>query len=315
MQRPVHSYRSVALYVIVILCWSCSWYASKLQIGVIDSFVSLVWRFGIAAPLMFGWVALARQPLWFGWKMHVVFAPIGILMFSANFAFAYHAVTLLSSGLVAVIFSLSTVVNMALVALIFHRWPSIRSLLGGALGVGGLVVLFFGDVSAIGRSSGYWLGVLVGLAMTLSFCLGNVGSAWVQRRGVPVISAAAWSMMYGLLCSIALAFLSGEHFAVDMTVTYLGSLLFLAVIGTLFAFGAYLELLKAVGPARAAYCTVWTPIGALAISSHFEAFNWTVLSVLAIALIAGGNVLVLSPAADPDQRSADIAEVGKIAAP
>lgn len=295
-------WRIAALYSVVILCWSCSWYASKLQGGVVDAFVSLVWRFGTAASLMFGWAALGRQKLKFGWKVHLAFAPVGILMFSLNFAFAYHAVKLLPSGLVSVIFSLSTVTNMALVAVIFRRWPGIRSLMGAAFGVGGLALLFFGDIMPIDEIPGYWAGVFCGLAMTLTFSLGNVGSAWVQRRGVPVVSAAAWSMLYGLLSSIGLACASGTTFALDMSVAYVGSLLFLAIFGTLFAFSAYLELLRMVGPARAAYCTVWAPIGALAISSHFEQFSWTKVAAGAVALIVVGNILVLWSGGGPGKN-------------
>ncbi len=308
------AWRTAALHCVVILCWSCSWYASKLQSGGVDAFVSLVWRFGIAVPLMFGWAILGRQKLKFGWRMHLGFAPVGALMFSANFAFAYYAVKLLPSGLVSVIFSLSTVTNMALVAVIFRQLPGLRSLVGAAFGVGGLTLLLFGDVPSIDGASSYWAGFLCGLAMTLTFSLGNVGSAWVQRRGVPVISAAAWSMLYGLLWSIGLAWACGTTFAIDMSMTYIGSLLFLALFGTLFAFAAYLELLCAVGPARAAYCTVWAPIGALAISSHFEQFSWTVVAVGAVALIAVGNILVLSPGGGPGKQRDDAAEPGRIAA-
>lgn len=311
LRRP---WRIAALYCVVILCWSCSWYASKLQGGVVDAFVSLVWRFGIAAPLMLGWAVLERQRLRFGWKMHLVFAPVGILMFSANFAFAYQAVKLLPSGLVSVMFSLSTVANMALVAVVFRQRPGIRSLMGAALGAFGLALLFVGDIPSIDGGEGYWAGVFCGLAMTLTFSLGNVGSAWVQRRGVPVVSAAAWSMLYGLLSSIGLACASGTRFTFDMSVAYVGSLLFLAIFGTLFAFAAYLELLRMVGPARAAYCTVWAPIGALAISSHFEQFSWTMVAAGAVALIAVGNILVLSPGGGPGKERADAAGRERIAA-
>ena len=311
---PRRSWRIAALYCVVVLCWSCSWYASKLQGNVVDAFVSLVWRFGIAAPLMFGWAVLGGQKLKFGWKIHLVFAPVGILMFSANFAFAYQAVKLLPSGLVSVIFSLSTVANMALVAVIFRQWPGIRSLTGAALGVGGLALLFFGDTPSIDEGEGYWAGVFCGLAMTLTFSLGNVGSALGQRRGVPVISAAAWSMLYGLLSSIGLACASGTSFAFDMSVTYVGSLLFLAIFGTLFAFAAYLELLRMVGPTRAAYCTVWAPVGALAISSHLEQFSWTMVAAGAVALIVVGNILVLSPGGGPGKERDDAARRERIAA-
>jgi drug/metabolite transporter (DMT)-like permease len=290
---------TAALYVAVIVCWSSSWYAAKLQGSEVDSFVSLIWRFLIATPLMFGWALLRREPLRFGWKTHLVFLSTGLLLFSLNFAFAYRAVHLLSSGVVSVIFSFSTVVNMLLAAVIFRQRPQPRSLLGAGCGVAGLVLLLLGDASSEARVPGFGPGVLAGFAMTVSFCLGNMGSAWTQRQGVPVIAAAAWSMAYGLLCSFAMALLRGAAFNLEMSGPYLGSLMFLAIFGTLFAFAAYLNLLGRVGPVRAAYATVWFPIGALMISSCFEGFQWTPLTGGAILMIAAGNIMVLVPPPGP----------------
>jgi len=289
---------NAALCLAVIFCWSSSWYASKLQGHVVSPFVSLVWRFSIATPLMFGWSVMSRQPLRFGWRMHSIFLLTGVLMFSCNFAFAYHAVLLIPSGMVSVIFSFSTVFNMGLAAVIFRQRLRSVPLIGAACGLAGLLLLFLGDFRSVADTSGYWAGALSGLAMTVSFSLGNMGAAWANRRGVPAISAAAWSMMYGLAWSACLALASGATFGMEVSLPYLGSLIFLSIFGTLFAFGAYLKLLRNVGPANASYCMVWLPIGALMISSVFEQFRWTSSAGIAVLMISFGNILVLLPRSD-----------------
>ena len=59
-------------------------------------------------------------------------------------------------------------------------------------------------------------------------------------------------------------------------------------------FWSYLTLLGRIGADRAAYATVLFPIVALALSTWFEGFQWTLLAALGVALVLLGNVLILT---------------------
>src|SRR3546814_4365999 len=83
--------------------------------------------------------------------------------------------------------------------------------------------------------------------------LGNIASARAQMRGLPVLSCNAWGMAYGALAMIALALVGGAPFAFDTALPYVASLLYLALCGSVIAFGAYLTLLGRIGADRAAY--------------------------------------------------------------
>jgi drug/metabolite transporter (DMT)-like permease len=72
---------------------------------------------------------------------------------------------------------------------------------------------------------------------------------------------------------------------------YLGALVYLAVPGSVIAFTAYLTLVGRIGPERAAYCTVLFPFVALAVSTVFEGYRWSVLAVIGLALVALGNLV------------------------
>jgi drug/metabolite transporter (DMT)-like permease len=76
-------------------------------------------------------------------------------------------------------------------------------------------------------------------------------------------------------------------------VPYLGGLFWLAIISSVATFSSYLLLVGRIGPGRAGYATVVFPVFALLISSALEGYEWTLLSILGIALVAGGNVLIL----------------------
>ena len=122
------------LYVLTVVSWSASWFAIALQVGTVPNEVNLVWRFGLATVLMFAWVAFSRRRLRFALSDHLRFAALGVLMFSSNFLLFYYGAGYLVSGLMSVVFSLASVVNLALGALVMREKPSGRVLAGGQFG-------------------------------------------------------------------------------------------------------------------------------------------------------------------------------------
>jgi drug/metabolite transporter (DMT)-like permease len=100
-------------------------------------------------------------------------------------------------------------------------------------------------------------------------------------------------MLYGACASLAMAVVEGVGLAFDFSWPYLVSLVYLAVLGSIVAFAAYLTLLHRMGAARAGYIGVMVPIVALVVSSVFEGFRWHALTFAGIAVSVAGNVLVL----------------------
>jgi drug/metabolite transporter (DMT)-like permease len=111
-------------------------------------------------------------------------------------------------------------------------------------------------------------------------------------------------MAYGALATFGIALLRGVPFAFDPAPGYIASLLYLAVFGSVVAFGAYLTLVGRIGVARAGYVAVVFPLVALGLSWLFEGLQLNLQVLLGVLLVAGGNVLVLSrrSAAAPDSH-------------
>jgi drug/metabolite transporter (DMT)-like permease len=285
--------RDCGLYALTVIAWSLSWFAIRLQVGTVPNEVNLVWRFGIATALMFVWVVASGRRIRFPLREHARFAGLGVLMFSTNFLLFYYAAGYLVSGLLSVVFSLASVVNILLAAVVLHETPSPRVLAGGLIGFFGIALMFSPEIAAHGLSGATVIGLALCVAGTLCFCLGNQISAAGLRRGLPLIPMTAWGMVYGTLFSALLALLLGRPFIVEPTVSYLGSLLFLAVISTVIAFCAYLTLLSRIGPARAGYATVLFPIFALLVSTVMEGYQWSAYAFAGLVFVAAGNVLVI----------------------
>lgn len=282
------------LYAVTVFAWSTSWIALKMQVGVVAPEVSVAWRFILAAAVMFGWVALSKRPVRFPLKDHLRFMVMGALIFSINFFMFYLGGRYLASGLLSVVFSLASIFNLVLGAVVFRQRIEPRVAAGAAIGFAGIGLVFWPEIAGVSFSHEAAIGLLCCTLGTLFFCSGNMMSTTIQRRGLPVVSTNAWGMAYGAAIMVAVGLVNGRTFTVEWTVPYLGGLVWLSVVSSVIAFACYLTLLGRIGAARAGYSTVIFPIFALMISTAFEGYVWTPLAVLGLACVIAGNLIVLT---------------------
>ncbi len=287
--------RDFVLYALTVFSWSASWYVLKINSSYeVSPPVTILWRFILAAVLMFVLVKLSGGPLRFSWRLHVKFALLGVLLFSTNFIFFYYASTMLVSGLLAVVFSLASVINLGIAAVRGDR-AGPRRWFGAALGVSGIVLLYWPSLIAGEQtvSTNGALGLFLCVCGTLCFCLGNQVSQSMKSTQAPILSASAWGMMYGAIWSAIVSAVAGLPFVFSTEPGYIGSLVFLTLVSTLLAFWAYLNLIQSIGAGRASYATVMFPVFALLFSTVLEGYVWTALGVTGVALALLGNLFVL----------------------
>ena len=188
-REPGLSATDYGLYGATVLAWGFSWIAMKGQIGTVAPEVSVFWRFVLASAVMFGWSLYRRHDLRFGWKTHLRFAGLGALIFSTNFTFFYYGAQLLPSGLLAVVFSLTSVFNLVLAFVLFGQKPGFATLAAGLIGFSGIALMFGPQIMGAEIDYRAALGLLLCTLGTLSFCLGNMLSASTQRSGIDVTPA------------------------------------------------------------------------------------------------------------------------------
>ena len=278
------------LYSMVVFGWSTSWLPLKWQLGVVAPEVSLLWRFVIAATVMFVISIYLRQSLMFNWRTHLRLGLLGLCIFSTNFAFFYHGGKGVASGLLAVVFSSASLVNVLMIAVLGRSRPRIAHLLAAMVGLTGVVCLFWPELQLSNTALTSLALCLIG---TLFFCTGNMVSAACQKRGIPVFASASWGMLYGA-CYLALfSFISNHDFIIEPTAKYVLGLVWLALVSSVMTFAAYLSLIGRIGPSRAGYATVIFPVFALLISTVFESYTWSSLAFIGLGLVIFGNVIML----------------------
>lgn len=282
------------LYLITVFIWGSTWLAIKFQLGVVAPELSIAYRFGLAASILLIFSVLRRLPLRFDLKSHGYFALQGLLLFSLNYILVYLAEGYLTSGLVAIIFSLIIIMNIIFGAILLGNPIRLRVVVGGLIGLLGLTLVFWPELISFDLSSGRALGILLAVIATVSASLGNVVSARNQRNKLPVIQTNAYGMLYGAIFMFVLALFRGAQLQIDLSLDYVISLLYLAIFGSVIAFGSYLTLLGRIGLDRAAYVTVLFPIIALLLSTLFEDLAWGIPQLFGVLLVLLGNAMVLN---------------------
>jgi drug/metabolite transporter (DMT)-like permease len=280
------------LYAVTVLIWGSTWLAITFQLGVVPPSVSVVWRFALASLMLLAYALWKRLPFRFRPRDHFWMALQGLFLFGINYIFTYLAEQYLVSGLVAVTFSLMVFFNIVGMRIFFGRPINPIGFLAAMLGVAGVGLVFWPELTRLSPSGNELFGVLFALVATAVASLGSMVATYNQR--MPVVPVNAFAMMYGAIFVAVYAALSGNRFAFDWSFRYVASLLYLALFGSVLAFGAYLTLMKRIGADRAGYSGVAVPIVALGLSTLFEEIHWQLPMLLGVGLCLAGNVLMLA---------------------
>lgn len=281
------------LFAVATAIWGSTWLAIKFQLGVVPPEASVAYRFALAAALLAVWCLARGRSLAFPLRTHAWIAAQGATFFGLNYVGIYLAERFVTSGLVAVVFSTIVFITPIGTRLAFGTPIAARVAIGATLGVAGVALLFLPELRAAGDGGDAAQGIAYALGATLIASIGNLVTMRLQRDGVPVFAGTAWGMAYGAATAAAVATLTGIAWRFDTGWPYLASLAYLAVFGSIVAFGAYFLLLKRVGAGPASFVGVSTPVVAMLLSTAFEDYRWTWVSVTGVALAIAGNLLAL----------------------
>ena len=288
---------TTSLFAICILIWGTTWFAITAQIDVLAPAVGVALRFGLAAAVLLAVCRLRRIPLRFPARVQALILAQGLTGFYASYVCVYEAERFVASGVVAVGYAASPLTGLVL-ARVFLRTPmSARVALGGLAGIAGVVLIFWHEVMRLAGSAQTLQGVVLTMVSVLLASLSTIAASGYHRHGVKGWAPLAWAMACGSGGALVHALVAGTPWGWSWHPGFLGSLVYLALFGSILAFGAYYALVHRVGAAKAGYVGVLTPLVALVVSGLLENFVWTSLTVAGIALAVAGNVIALWPRA------------------
>ncbi|AMG54264.1 DMT family transporter [Citrobacter amalonaticus] len=282
------------LYCLVVVIWGTTWIAIYLQQGPVAAPVSIFWRFAVATALMMLIMQIRGKLRTLSLRDHLFCLLQGSCVFCFNFWCFYTAAAWINTGLESVIFSMAVLFNAVNSFFFFGQKPPLRFYCAAALGLTGIVTLFWQDLMNSGFRGSLLLGIGLSALGTFGFSLGNMISLRHQKKGLEVMTTNSWAMLYGTLLIATIALLRGDNFTPQWTFSYIGALLYLAVFGSVIAFGAYFTLVGRIGASNAAYSTLLFPLVALSFSTVYEGYSWQVNAVAGLILILVGNLVMFA---------------------
>ena len=286
-------YHSATLYLSAVFIWGSTFFAIKFQLGEVPTEVSVAYRFAIAAAILMAWCWVRRLPMRFEFRQHLWILAQGLTLFGFNYLVVYWATAKLTSGLIAVLFSTIVMMNIANSALFFGKRTTTLVMVGALTGLVGISFVFLPEIITLEMDSTALKGILLSLLGTFIASLGNMVSTRNQREKLPVVQTNAYGMAYGSAILGLFALIQGAPFNYEPTFAYTASLLYLALFGSVLAFGSFLTLLGRIGAEKAAYVTVLFPVVALGISTLFEDYQWSLHALIGVFLVLLGNLLII----------------------
>ena len=294
--RPQSTRASVLVpFGIVVLIWGSTWLVIRDQIAVVPAAWSVAYRFTLAGLAMAAYAAWRREPLRLdrrGWGFAVA---LGLCQFVLNFNFVYRAEGYITSGLVSVTFALLLVPNALLARIFLGQRLGAQLIAGSAVAMAGVALLFAHEAQATPHGG---TAVATGIALTLcgilTASISNVMQATETARAYPMAPMLAAGMLIGAGVDATFAYATVGPPQVEWRLGYFVGILYLALVASALAFTLYFRVIRAVGPAKAAYNSIIVPVIAMLLSTLFEGYRWSPLAVGGAALAGVGLVIALT---------------------
>jgi drug/metabolite transporter (DMT)-like permease len=287
-------------FIIFTVIWGSTWIVIRDQLGVVPPQWSVAYRFALAA------VAMALVAVWKGHSLKLDRAGmiaatfVGLMQFCVNFNAVYLAERYITSGLVATVFALLLIPNSVLAWGFLGQKPTPRFFWAALVAAAGIGLLFLHEVRAAPLKG---QDIAIGLGLTIVGLLGasaaNVYQAGREARRLPLFALLAWGMGIGAVVDAMIAYAVAGPPVFDPRPGYWIGVIYLALAASVLCFSLYFPVVRKIGPGKAAYSSVMVPVIAMALSTAFEDYRWTPLSIGGAVLALGGMMLALAGRRQP----------------
>lgn len=289
-----HRLKIVTLYTLICLIWGSTWLAIKIGLETMPPLFAAGARFALASAVLYAYVRLSGIPIPFDRAMRKYYASVALYSFSVPFALVYWGEQHISSGLTSILFGIYPF-SVALFSFLFlpDEKLNLSKIAGIVLGFAGVFVIFANDIRMNDTSAVWGMAAVVASAVMQAFSV-----IVIKKEGhavspfVTLLVPTAISAVFLLASSVMVEDLS----ALAFTPAAIGTIIYLALIGSIVTFVSYFWLLKHMEAVILALSAFVTPIIAvtLGVVLNNEALS-SQTALGALFVLAG---IVIANAAD-----------------
>ena len=282
-------WKVVLAFGLVYVFWGSTYLGIDIAVQSIPPALMCAIRFAIAGVIMLAVCAMTGRRIFYSPRQIALASVVGVLLLMGGNLTLSYAELSVSTGLAALIIAVTPLWFLVLDSILLgHHRISGRGKAGLALGVVGLLVLFYPELTsktAMGRKE-LWASLSL-LGGSFSWALGSVLSKRWQS-GMDPFSATGWQITAAAVANFIFAVLAGDFSHVVWTRRGIGAVAYLIVCGSWIGYTAYIWLLEHVPTSKVSTYAYVNPVVAVFL-------GWLVLHERVSGyILAGSAVVVLS---------------------
>ena len=275
------------LYALLVLIWSSTWVAIKIGLEDCPPLLGAGIRFAAAGLVLLAVTTLRRRPLSTDWRLAAVLA---LFPFALAYGLVYWGEQYIPSGLAAVLFGVLPLYVALLGAALLPDQPlSGRVIAGVLIAIGGLA-LAFAESADVGDAE---LAVAGAAALAVSGLGAAVGNIAIKLRAgeLDAVVLNGWAMLGGGLALLSVSALGESWAEAAWTAEAVGSISYLALVGSAVPFVALTVLLRHISAQAMSFLAMLLPFGALVFGATLYDEAITGRALGGAALVATGLLI------------------------
>jgi drug/metabolite transporter (DMT)-like permease len=272
------------LYGLLVLIWSSTWVAIKIGLEDCPPLLGAGIRFAFAGLVLLALTGAGRRSLRTDFRLATV---LGLFPFALTYGLVYWGEQYIPSGLAAVLFGVLPLYVALLGAGLLPDQPLRARVIAGVLiALGGLSLAFAESIDLGDRD----LAVAGAAALALAPVGAAVGNISIKLRASeldPVV-LNGWAMLGAGLALLAASALGETWGDAAWTGKSIGSIAYLAVIGSAVPFVGLTVLLRHITAQAMSFLAMLLPFGALIFGATLYDERITTRAIGGAALVAAG---------------------------
>jgi drug/metabolite transporter (DMT)-like permease len=272
------------LYALLVLIWSSTWVAIKIGLEDCPPLLGAGVRFASAGLVLLAVTVARRRSLR---SDPLLVGLLALLPFAFAYGLVYWGEQHIPSGLAAVLFGVLPLYTAVIGGLLLPDEPMHRRLFVGVLvAICGLALAFLESLD-LGADDLAWAGALALLLSPLGASAGNVAIK-LRAAELDAIVLNGWAMLAGGLLLTAVSAAGEDWGQFAWTAESLGSIAYLALVGSAVAFVVLTVLLRRLSARSTSFLAMLLPFGALAFGAALYDEPVTVRAAAGAGLVAAG---------------------------
>jgi drug/metabolite transporter (DMT)-like permease len=288
-----------ALYALLVVVWSSTWVAIKFGLEDCPPLLGAGVRFAVAGLVLLAIAAARRGSMRTDIRLAAILA---LFPFALTYGLVYWGEQYIPSGLAAVLFGVLPLYTALLGSLVLPDAPLRARLVAGILVAIGGLALAFAESAESGHPESAVAGAAALAIAPIGASVGNV-SLKLRAGALDAIVLNGWAMLVGGAALLAVSAVAERWSELAWTAESIGSIAYLAVIGSSLAFVVLTVLLRHISAQATSFLALLLPFGALAFGAALYGEELSVRALGGAAVVSAGLLIAQAARRAPTRTS------------